>query len=907
MSSSISGTLKQQCEDGNGDYEWHRRSYVLEIPSDHLLIVSPDGSSTNKPISLQGALYSKAWSISSASVGYGFDIVWSNGSIISFLATEEKDCQAWVNSINACIQMATGKEGGVSSHTTSNNADDTPNNDRSNQKLPPPGTGTQNEVKPPLYPAPIAGQSVSSSLDGECSGKKVGDFKGGKQHQDVSMMNNETFSDNDTTINNGPLSQSYTEKTNTRPPLHNSESPLRDNASPATVKKYASFTGSAQKLRSRSRSASPISEISESMNMKISRNDGMLNASSLVSSVNMSHDNINNDSMDMDMNNHNNKNNNYHHIFPENASENDYFQLKQKCIRLHAKAEREAMDAQVAREQLVKLQAEIDAIKLQHSRDLAQAMEKEKLAMSGIDTEVEMRVLKASNDNAAFHDAAMKLEREQSARELTCLKEDLESERKRYASLLKKETDLKKRAEDHEIGLQQEITNLREKFQKESAEVKRLNNIMKADTAHWERERKILAQEATNRANELEKERNEQSTNAQLELRKKLSELNLQFDSRVKEIETHIKETVKQEEEGIRQREIAAIERRCEKDIQEIRTEERKSRAREIHNIKNNYRENERQTAEDLAQLEKLHSERVNRLEEQVSTLKGKLTVSEKVATNAKVLANKGSVEVRKQASLHLKQAEEAMARVEQLTEQLTIARREIQESKVRENTYRDQLSKSLEDGRIQRAELLEAKKMASENAADAFHWKKVAQESDKDHSLSALTIAREEITIIEHELNRVKKDNHVLQVNLARAEKLVYGAPNEYAPRGSLNRAYSASPSRLEQNSSGKQFQYDNHHHHEQQQQQQERDDSRTYIPHKFAARSATPTRRTYPSAYQTPITTNKENLGDGTNLRSKASNTKKATALTRSRSSTRKKQAKRAGTFGGASTGRL
>ena len=346
-----------------------------------------------------------------------------------------------------------------------------------------------------------------------------------------------------------------------------------------------------------------------------------------------------------------------------------------------------------------------------------------------------MKILKASNENAAYHEEAMKLEKEQSTREISCLKEDLEAERKRFASFIKEESTAKKRAEDHEITLQQEITQLKEKLQR----VRQRCIGCKTCTVLTARAGKGSESSSDRKEDflkKVEKERQDSAAQSQLQVRSKLSELQLKFDSRLKEAELLISETVRQEQEGLRLKDVTVLEKRYEeKEIEQARTEERKAKRREIDNLKAVYRSNERQTAEDLTQLEKLHSERVHGLEAQVEKIKRKLSEAEQAAQNATELANKGSVEVRKQAAEHVKQAKTAMKKADHLVEELQKAHHEVQECRVRESSYRDQLSKSLEENRVQRAELLEAKKQATEAAAEAFHYKKMSADHHTDGS----------------------------------------------------------------------------------------------------------------------------------------------------------------------------
>ena len=330
------------------------------------------------------------------------------------------------------------------------------------------------------------------------------------------------------------------------------------------------------------------------------------------------------------------------------------------------------------------------------------------------------------------------------------------------------------------IGALPFVEALREQSQRNQAEIKRLHDVAKADSAHWERERKLITTDAETQRNKMNKEREEFSTQAQVTLRSKLSELNLRFDSRIKEMEASITETIRQQEESRRLQEISVIKKQCEKDIETSRTEERRSRAREVDNLKISFKERERETAEDLAQLENLHSERLKRLENANKALSKKIEVAEFEMNQAKELAQRGSVEVRLQASQHMQEAEEATAKAESLLLQATSLRRELQESRVREATYREQLNHSLEENRLQRAEMLESQKQAQTAASEALLWRKQAEEVDMSHSTSATTlqVAKDEIRMLEHELSRIKEDNYALQQSLIRAEKIVYGQP---------------------------------------------------------------------------------------------------------------------------------
>ena len=93
----FSGTLKQQCLDESGMYEWVRKMFVLSIAKGTLAtFLTANASNAESNLSLSGAKHAKEWSVSSAIAGYGFDIVWASGKTWSFLADRESDCTEWL-------------------------------------------------------------------------------------------------------------------------------------------------------------------------------------------------------------------------------------------------------------------------------------------------------------------------------------------------------------------------------------------------------------------------------------------------------------------------------------------------------------------------------------------------------------------------------------------------------------------------------------------------------------------------------------------------------------------------------------------------------------------------------------------------------------------------------------------
>ena len=326
--------------------------------------------------------------------------------------------------------------------------------------------------------------------------------------------------------------------------------------------------------------------------------------------------------------------------------------------------------------------------------------------------------------------------------------------------------------------MQQECSDLRDTNQRIQAELVRQRDLMRTDSNSWEREKGALVADYEARTARISVDREEQAAKAQSELRAKIAELNFNFESTVKNMEKGSIETLRQELEGIRLRDLTAARKHSALEVEAVRSEERKSGVREVEQVRATFRERERQTSEDLGQLERLHGERVSRLEKKYDALKQKLEEAEGRAKKASGLASKGSADVRKLASSQLKQAEEQAKRAEVLFAQLSEAQQELQTSRVREAAYRDQLGRVLEEARLQRAQLLEAQRQLSSGSLQTYKWQRAAKEADvtQASAASSLQIAREEIGMLEHEMARLREANWNLSRGLERADKLVYG-----------------------------------------------------------------------------------------------------------------------------------
>ena len=87
-----------------------------------------------------------------------------------------------------------------------------------------------------------------------------------------------------------------------------------------------------------------------------------------------------------------------------------------------------------------------------------------------------------------------------------------------------------------------------------------------------------------------------------------------EIKARVHVSQHSLRGSLKQEFEAEKMLAIASIEKRCSKDIEEIRKVEREKATHELERVKQVFLARERETAEDLHALEELHADHIMKL-----------------------------------------------------------------------------------------------------------------------------------------------------------------------------------------------------------------------------------------------------------------------------------------------------
>lgn len=696
--------LKQQILDPtSGFYEWLTKVIILSENGKFMIYdtIDKDHTISNTPcteVSINGAKYAKEWSSSSIIAGCGFDIIWSNGKIWSFLTDSEKKCIQLVGCINETIE-------------------------RTNQL-------------PPLPPLPFQQSPHNNS-------------------NDVTMLQNDN-------IHESPIAN-YTTTTSsipkTVPRAYNITESNRHSNVPNNVmisQKQANFPSDLSDIAINCHGDSPNNDGGSDTDSN--KNDYDL--SSLPSTDNKTCANKN--------------------LFNDNkgSSNSNNDDIQRKYNELRKRLDDESIQTQLAKDQMIRLQKELEARTLTYEQQLQDAWSSDKKTIEEIRNEAEKKILTMTHDNNQLQDASLKHHIEQNQRAIALLNEELSQERRRFSELIKKEIQARDTSESKEITLRQEIYNLQEINARINAELTRIREVAKTDAVSWEREKSHLLSNYDMQIAKLTAEKDSMVTKAHNDTKLKVEEITLKFHDTVKAVEESVVDTIRRQMDSDKIREITVMQKKCTKDIEVVRNEEKKAALLEINRIKASFSDRERQTADDLVQLEKIHNTRIKKLENICDDKSIAIQTCNKHIDELQIEVKRLEKEVKRKAVDHHKQLQEQASVAQDVHMQLQEACRHIQESKVREATYRDQLSKALEESRLQRAEYLEVKRQATNGQAQAYQWKHIAQETDVSTSatVTALQIARDEIAMLENELKRVKADNMKLQRSAQRNETLVYG-----------------------------------------------------------------------------------------------------------------------------------
>jgi hypothetical protein len=242
---------------------------------------------------------------------------------------------------------------------------------------------------------------------------------------------------------------------------------------------------------------------------------------------------------------------------------------------------------------------------------------------------------------------------------MSCLRDELAAERKRFSSLINREKTLLDESVAKENELRFELQTVRDGFQRLESEVVKLRAYSKQECRRWQEEKVVLLKDAERYLEEVTKDRDSLLLKYQEEVRSKVLELNDRFEGTVKDIEGSVIDTFKKEYESEKFRAIAQIQKQCTKDIEGVRAEERRNAHKELETTRKVFLDRERQTSDDLNHLEKLHATRVKTMEAKIEELKKKCEAFESTVQTISTKHNNKLSESKLQADSHARHLEE--------------------------------------------------------------------------------------------------------------------------------------------------------------------------------------------------------------------------------------------------------
>ena len=128
---------------------------------------------------------------------------------------------------------------------------------------------------------------------------------------------------------------------------------------------------------------------------------------------------------------------------------------------------------QLAREQLVRIQTELDSRTVSYEKQIQAAWDADKQAIKEIRDECQRKIFESAKESASLNDASLKAIQQQHQQDMDCLREELSNERRRYTELIKKEIDSRDRSESKEVLLRYDINSVQEQLNRVTAELTR--------------------------------------------------------------------------------------------------------------------------------------------------------------------------------------------------------------------------------------------------------------------------------------------------------------------------------------------------------------------------------------------------------------------------------------------------
>lgn len=176
----------------------------------------------------------------------------------------------------------------------------------------------------------------------------------------------------------------------------------------------------------------------------------------------------------------------------------------------------------------------------------------------------------------------------------------------RYAALLQREVKSRDTAETNELQFKRDLEELKVVHKHLQSDYHSLQETFNIKQHAWETEKSLTAHDWHKRLLQVTADKEQAMASVHLETQQKISEISRQFDGQMKEFERVVSEATRSQLEGEKIREMGLMQMKCQGEIEAVRTDERRLCVLEIDRVKTVFLTRERETAEDIIELEKV-------------------------------------------------------------------------------------------------------------------------------------------------------------------------------------------------------------------------------------------------------------------------------------------------------------
>jgi hypothetical protein len=332
--------------------------------------------------------------------------------------------------------------------------------------------------------------------------------------------------------------------------------------------------------------------------------------------------------------------------------------------------------------------------------------------------------------------------------------------------------------------LQENYSNLKKEF-----DIFRQSSQHKLQSNEYEKEISLKSLQET--IEDLENEKINLIQAHSLELKEKLQEKSYYYENMLGSMKEKEVSILKNELNLNYLNNMNLLKQEFHDDLLKCLNEEREKHFRELENLKSFYSEKERTVTQDLLSLEALHSSRIQQYEHSIR----ELVKQQEILKESNAYLSLDKEKKNNESILLLNSLKEEMEKLllinHQQTTNLKLAHEKEKQSLLNEKILKENLMSCLNQQKLLEKENIEFKSQLTIFNQDMSKSLMINNNlSEKFNSIEhSYRIQREEISMLELEMNRYQEENKYLKKELLKYERLIYGVSQQnpsYTPKDS-------------------------------------------------------------------------------------------------------------------------